>query len=100
LFHVHGLILGLIGPLRRGGTVRHLGRFAADEVAAELRGGAMLFAVPTMYHRLAAEVTASAELAAAVGRARLLVSGSAHSRPACTNGSPQPPANTWWSATA
>jgi malonyl-CoA/methylmalonyl-CoA synthetase len=77
LFHVHGLILGLLGPLRRGGTVRHLGRFAAAEIAAELRGGAMLFAVPTMYHRLAAEVTASAELAAAVGRARLLVSGSA-----------------------
>jgi malonyl-CoA/methylmalonyl-CoA synthetase len=77
LFHIHGLILGLLGPLRRGGTVRHLGRFAADEVAAELSGGAMLFAVPTMYHRLAAEVGASAELAAAVGRARLLVSGSA-----------------------
>ncbi|HEY3610378.1 MAG TPA: AMP-binding protein [Pseudonocardiaceae bacterium] len=77
LFHVHGLILGLLGPLRRGGTVRHLGRFAADDVAAELSGGAMLFAVPTMYHRLAASVAGSAELAAAVGRARLLVSGSA-----------------------
>jgi malonyl-CoA/methylmalonyl-CoA synthetase len=77
LFHVHGLIVGVLGPLRRGGTVRHLGRFAADEAAEALADGAMLFAVPTMYHRLAAELAASPELAAAVGRARLLVSGSA-----------------------
>ena len=27
LFHVHGLILGVLGPLRLGGTVHHLGRF-------------------------------------------------------------------------
>ena len=27
LFHVHGLVLGLLGPLRRGGELRHLGRF-------------------------------------------------------------------------
>ncbi|HEX9338170.1 MAG TPA: AMP-binding protein, partial [Pseudonocardiaceae bacterium] len=77
LFHVHGLIVGVLGPLRRGGTVHHLGRFTADEVASALADGAVLFAVPTMYHRLAAEVTVSPELAAAVGRARLLVSGSA-----------------------
>jgi malonyl-CoA/methylmalonyl-CoA synthetase len=77
LFHVHGLIVGVVGPLRRGGTVRHLGRFDAVAVGAELAGGAVLFGVPTMYHRLAAEVTTSPELAAAVGRARLLVSGSA-----------------------
>src|SRR5205085_1075518 len=25
LFHVHGLILGILGPLRRGGSVHHLG---------------------------------------------------------------------------
>ena len=37
----------------------------------------MLFGVPTMYHRLAADLEASAALAAAVGGARLLVSGSA-----------------------
>ena len=30
LFHVHGLILGILGPLRRGGAVRHLGRFSAE----------------------------------------------------------------------
>jgi malonyl-CoA/methylmalonyl-CoA synthetase len=77
LFHVHGLIVGVLGPLRRGGVVRHVGRFAVDVVAAELAHGAVLFGVPTMYHRLAEEVAASPELAAQVGRARLLVSGSA-----------------------
>ena len=28
LFHVHGLVLGVLGPLRLGGTVHHLGRFS------------------------------------------------------------------------
>jgi malonyl-CoA/methylmalonyl-CoA synthetase len=37
----------------------------------------MLFAVPTMYHRLAAEAEKNPELARAFGGARLLVSGSA-----------------------
>jgi len=78
LFHVHGLILGALGPLRLGGAVQHLGRFSPAAVADALRGRAtMLFAVPTMYHRLAAEAEADAVLAAALGRARLLVSGSA-----------------------
>ena len=30
LFHVHGLILGTLGPIRRGGGVHHLGRFSAE----------------------------------------------------------------------
>jgi malonyl-CoA/methylmalonyl-CoA synthetase len=77
LFHVHGLILGVLGPLRRGGTVRHLGRFTPEAVGAELGGRSMLFGVPTMYHRLADAVAESPSLAAAVGGARLLVSGSA-----------------------
>ncbi|GGN56424.1 acyl-CoA synthetase [Streptomyces albiflavescens] len=78
LFHVHGLILGILGPLRRGGSVRHLGRFSTEGVARELNGGAtMLFGVPTMYHRLAEALAEDAELAKALGRARLLVSGSA-----------------------
>jgi malonyl-CoA/methylmalonyl-CoA synthetase len=78
LFHVHGLILGVLGPLRRGGTLVHLGRFSPAAAAAELAGGAtMLFGVPTMYHRLAADCAADPALATAVGRARLLVSGSA-----------------------
>lgn len=81
LFHVHGLILGILGPLRRGGSVRHLGRFSTEGVARELSsGGTMLFGVPTMYHRLAealADPSASDGLAKALAGARLLVSGSA-----------------------
>ncbi|WIY75955.1 acyl-CoA synthetase [Streptomyces anulatus] len=103
LFHVHGLILGVLGPLRRGGSVRHLGRFSPDGVARELAsGGTMLFGVPTMYHRLAEILDAPAggigpgwagvghdspadggrdaltgALAGALAGARLLVSGSA-----------------------
>ncbi|MFD8606663.1 acyl-CoA synthetase [Streptomyces sp. TSRI0445] len=84
LFHVHGLILGVLGPLRRGGSVRHLGKFSPEGVARELgSGGTMLFGVPTMYHRLAEALDGSAgtaerdALAGALSGARLLVSGSA-----------------------
>ena len=78
LFHVHGLILGVLGPLRRGGTLHHLGKFSTELAARALAdGGTMLFGVPTMYHRIADEVDGSPELAAALRRARLLVSGSA-----------------------
>ncbi|MEV5958608.1 acyl-CoA synthetase [Streptomyces sp. NPDC051987] len=78
LFHVHGLVLGILGPLRRGGSVRHLGRFDTEGVARELNAGAtMFFGVPTMYHRIAEALPADPELAKALGRARLLVSGSA-----------------------
>ncbi|MCI0386907.1 acyl-CoA synthetase [Streptomyces sp. CNQ085] len=82
LFHVHGLVLGVLGPLRRGGTLHHLGRFSPEAVAAALEeGGTMVFGVPTMYHRLAGALEAGGEaggrLAAALGGARLLVSGSA-----------------------
>jgi malonyl-CoA/methylmalonyl-CoA synthetase len=78
LFHVHGLVLGTLGPLRRGGTAAHLGRFSSAAAAAAIEaGGTMLFAVPTMYHRLAAEAAEQPEIARALGDARLLVSGSA-----------------------
>ncbi|MDT7844551.1 acyl-CoA synthetase [Streptomyces justiciae] len=78
LFHVHGLVLGTLGPLRRGGSVRHLGRFSTEGVTRELNDGAtMLFGVPTMYHRIAQALPDDPELAKALGRARLLVSGSA-----------------------
>ncbi|MEU3597789.1 acyl-CoA synthetase [Streptomyces sp. NPDC006798] len=78
LFHVHGLILGVLGPLRRGGELRHLGRFSADGVRRELAsGGTVLFGVPTMYHRLAEAVGEDPELVRALTGARLLVSGSA-----------------------
>ncbi|MFF2845928.1 acyl-CoA synthetase [Streptomyces sp. NPDC058001] len=78
LFHVHGLILGILGPLRRGGSVRHLGRFDTDGVARELTSGAtMLFGVPTMYHRVAEALPSHPTLVKALSGARLLVSGSA-----------------------
>jgi malonyl-CoA/methylmalonyl-CoA synthetase len=78
LFHVHGLILGILGPLRLGGAAWHLGRFSSEAAAAALSGRAtMLFGVPTMYHRLAADLESSPALADAVAQARLLVSGSA-----------------------
>jgi malonyl-CoA/methylmalonyl-CoA synthetase len=78
LFHVHGLILGILGPLRLGGTVHHLGRFSSEAMAAELGGEAtMMFGVPTMYHRLAADAERDPQIGRAAGRARVLVSGSA-----------------------
>ncbi|KEI44021.1 acyl-CoA synthetase [Saccharopolyspora rectivirgula] len=78
LFHVHGLILGTVGPLRLGGSVHHIGKFSSQAIAAELSGPAtMMFGVPTMYHRLAADAERDPGIAAALGEARLLVSGSA-----------------------
>jgi malonyl-CoA/methylmalonyl-CoA synthetase len=78
LFHVHGLVLGVLGPLRLGGRVRHLGGFDPAEAAAALAGDAtMLFGVPTMYHRLADAAERDPQVAAGLRAARLLVSGSA-----------------------
>ncbi|MYY13619.1 AMP-binding protein [Streptomyces sp. SID4919] len=78
LFHVHGLVLGTLGPLRLGGEVRHLGRFSTEGVARELGAGAtMLFGVPTMYHRIAEALPGDPALTGALAGARLLVSGSA-----------------------
>jgi malonyl-CoA/methylmalonyl-CoA synthetase len=78
LFHVHGLVLGILGPLRRGGAAHHLVRFSSDAVAGALSGGAtMVFGVPTMYHRLADDAQERPEIAEALKTARLLVSGSA-----------------------
>ena len=78
LFHVHGLVLGVVGQLRLGGELRHLGRFEPAAAAASLAGGAtVLFGVPTMYHRLAADAAGDDEIADGMRSARLLVSGSA-----------------------
>lgn len=79
LFHVHGLVIGVLGPLRRGGSVIHIGRFEADLVrhALQIGGATMLFGVPTMYRRLGDAAEEDAGLAAALAGARLLVSGSA-----------------------
>jgi malonyl-CoA/methylmalonyl-CoA synthetase len=81
LFHVHGLVIGILGPIRRGGTALHLGRFSPEAVREALSASAhratMLFGVPTMYRRLADAAAESPALASALGGARLLVSGSA-----------------------
>jgi malonyl-CoA/methylmalonyl-CoA synthetase len=78
LCHVHGLVLGLLGPLRLGGQVEHVGRFSPDALAdALLRGATMVFGVPTMYHRIGLEAKDNSRIADAFRRARVLVSGSA-----------------------
>jgi malonyl-CoA/methylmalonyl-CoA synthetase len=82
LFHVHGLVLGLFGSLRRAGALRWVPRFSPEELARALAdhtatGPAMLFAVPTMYHRLCDAVAHQPAVASALRAARLLVSGSA-----------------------
>jgi malonyl-CoA/methylmalonyl-CoA synthetase len=82
LFHVHGLVLGLFGSLRRGGALRWVPRFVVEDLVAALResaagGDTMLFAVPTIYHRLCDAAEQSTAVADALRAARVLVSGSA-----------------------
>jgi malonyl-CoA/methylmalonyl-CoA synthetase len=79
MFHVHGLVLGWFGPLRRGGTLRWVPRFTPEDIGTALRdhAPATLFAVPTMYHRLCEAAEQAPALADALRSARLLVSGSA-----------------------
>jgi fatty acid CoA ligase FadD36 len=71
LFHVHGLVLGVLGPLRVGSSLVHTGRPTPAAYAAA--GATMYFGVPTVWHRVAGDVDA----ARALSGARLLVSGSA-----------------------
>ncbi|MGY0501375.1 acyl-CoA synthetase [Nocardia sp. FBN12] len=71
LFHVHGLILGLLGPLRVGSPLIHTGKPTPEAYAAA--GGSLYFGVPTVWSR----VVEKPELAKELGKARLLVSGSA-----------------------
>jgi malonyl-CoA/methylmalonyl-CoA synthetase len=78
VFHVHGLVIGLLGPLRRGGRLEHVGRFSPGALAGALsRGATMVFGVPTMYSRIVKEADSDPELARAFADARVLVSGSA-----------------------
>lgn len=71
LFHVHGLVLGVLGALRTGSRLVHTGRPTPQAYAAA--GGTLYFGVPTVWHRVAADPAA----ARALSGARLLVSGSA-----------------------
>ncbi|NDU73406.1 AMP-binding protein [Actinomadura sp. DSM 109109] len=75
LFHVHGLVLGVLGPLRVGSPLIHTGRPKPELYAAAARGdgGSLFFGVPTVWSRTAADPSA----AEALRGARLLVSGSA-----------------------
>jgi fatty acid CoA ligase FadD36 len=71
LFHVHGLVLGVLGALRTGSRLVHTGRPTPEAYAAA--GGSLYFGVPTVWHRVARDEDAARALAGA----RLLVSGSA-----------------------
>ncbi|CAM2950821.1 acyl-CoA synthetase [Skermania piniformis] len=71
LFHVHGLILGVLGPLRVGSPLIHTGKPTPQAYAGA--PGTMYFGVPTVWSRIA-EDPASAR---ALADARLLISGSA-----------------------
>lgn len=71
LYHVHGLVLGLLGSLRIGNRFIHTGR-PTPEAYAQARG-TLYFGVPTVWSRIAADENA----ARALTSARLLVSGSA-----------------------
>jgi len=85
LFHVHGLILGVLGPLRIGSGLTHVGKATATAYAQAAKAvvpqgdslgrpaATMFFGVPTIWSRIAAEPGS----AAALRSARLLVSGSA-----------------------
>lgn len=71
LFHVHGLVLGVLGPLRVGSSLVHTGRPTPEAYAAAK--GTLYFGVPTVWGRVCADPASAAALASA----RLLVSGSA-----------------------
>jgi fatty acid CoA ligase FadD36 len=71
LYHVHGLVLGLLGSLRIGNRFVHTGKPSPAAYAAA--GGSMYFGVPTVWTR----VVHDADAARALAPARLLVSGSA-----------------------
>ncbi|MCP2290203.1 acyl-CoA synthetase [Nocardia amikacinitolerans] len=71
LFHVHGLILGVLGALRVGSPLIHTGK-PTPQAYAEANG-TLYFGVPTVWSRLVENPDAARKLASA----RLLVSGSA-----------------------
>ena len=74
MFHVHGLVLGLLGSLRVGNRFVHTGKPTAEAYAAAAgAGGTLFFGVPTVWSRVAGDAAA----AEALRSARLLVSGSA-----------------------
>ncbi|HEX6243217.1 MAG TPA: AMP-binding protein, partial [Polyangiales bacterium] len=78
LFHAHGLVFGLYGALRVGACLELVPKFSPAAIAAALSGPSrVLYAVPTLYHRLAEAAEQDSAIGVALGGARLLVSGSA-----------------------
>ncbi|MFJ2349088.1 acyl-CoA synthetase [Streptomyces antimycoticus] len=71
LFHVHGLVLGVLGALRTGSRLVHTGKPTPAAYAAA--GGSLYFGVPTVWSRIVQDPDSARALASA----RLLVSGSA-----------------------
>jgi fatty acid CoA ligase FadD36 len=71
LSHVHGLVLGVLGPLRHGSRLVHTVRPTPEGYAAAR--GTLYFGVPTVWSRICAQPAA----ARALSSARALVSGSA-----------------------
>ncbi|KIQ10173.1 acyl-CoA synthetase [Rhodococcus sp. MEB064] len=71
LYHVHGLVLGVLGPLRIGSPVVHTVKPTPERYAAVR--GSIYFGVPTVWSRIAADEAS----ASALSGARLLISGSA-----------------------
>ncbi|MEU6078946.1 acyl-CoA synthetase [Streptomyces sp. NPDC047108] len=71
LFHVHGLVLGVLGALRVGSRLVHTGRPTPEAYAAA--GGSLYFGVPTVWGRVVQDPAS----ARALSDARVLVSGSA-----------------------
>ncbi|MEU8724611.1 acyl-CoA synthetase [Streptomyces antimycoticus] len=71
LFHVHGLVLGVLGALRTGSRLVHTGKPTPAAYAAA--GGSLYFGVPTVWNRIVQDPDSARVLASA----RLLVSGSA-----------------------
>lgn len=71
LFHLHGLVLGVLGPLRVGSPLIHTGRPTPEAYVAA--GGTMYFGVPTVWSRIIESPAVARELSSA----RLLISGSA-----------------------
>jgi fatty acid CoA ligase FadD36 len=71
---VHGLVLGMLGSLRRGSRVSHTVRPTPEAYAAKMSDGAtMFFGVPTVWSRMVADPAS----ARALNGARAIISGSA-----------------------
>ncbi len=61
LFHVHGLVLGLLGSLRVGNRFVHTGK--PTPAAYAEAAGTLYFGVPTVWSRIAADEQAARALA-------------------------------------